>query len=81
MWVSPSGQRAELTSATNGGCAKGMPRNMFTPSFDVPMNVPLSSVTMEGVSLDVGEARTVAVAAPRAKSFAQRKAMATRDND
>ena len=50
-------------STTNGDCAKGMPRNMFTPSFDVPMNVPLPSVTVGGLSYDVGSARTVAVAA------------------
>ena len=54
---------------------------MFTPSFDLPMNVPLSSVTVGGLSYDVGSARTVAVAKPRATSFAQRKPMATRDNE
>ena len=73
-----------MTSTTNGGCAKGMPRNEFTLPFDVPMNVPLSSVTTGGVVYDVGEARTVAVAMPRATSFAQRKVMGlmvTRDNE
>jgi hypothetical protein len=60
----------EPTSATDGGCAKGMPRNVFTPSFDVPMNVPSSSVTMVGVEYVARAAKTEAVAAQRAKSFA-----------
>ena len=64
-----------MTSTTNGGCAKGMPRNEFTLPFDVPMNVPLSSVTMGGVVYVVGAAKTVVVAAQTATSVTRRKAM------
>ena len=70
-----------MTSITDGGCAKGMPRNVFTPPFDVPINVPLSSVTMGGVAYVVGAAKTVAVAAQTVKSFARRKTMSTRVNE
>jgi hypothetical protein len=51
---------------------------MFTPSFDVPMNVPSPSVTIGGVAYRVGTAKTVAVAAQRATSFARRNAMTGR---
>ena len=69
-----------MTSTTDGGCAKGIPRNVFTLLFDVPRNVPWSSVTMGGVAYAVGAAKTVAVAAQTAKSFARRKDISTRDN-
>jgi hypothetical protein len=57
-----------------------MPRNVFTPLFDVPINVPLSRVTMGGVAyvVGLGAARTMAVAVQRVKSFARRKVMSTR---
>ena len=67
-------------STTDGGCAKGIPRNVFTLLFDVPMNVPSSSVTMGGVAYVVGAAKAVAMAAQTAKSFARRKDINTRDN-
>ena len=51
--------------ATHGGCAYGMPRNLFTPLDVEPINVPLSSVTaVEGV---VGLANTVETTAHRVK--------------
>jgi len=68
-------------STTDGGFAKGMPRNLFTPSAVVPMNLPLSSVTIGGVAYIVGAAKTVAVAAQMAISDARRKAMASRGDD
>lgn len=39
-------QEAKPKSITHGGCAKGIPRNLFVPLAVVPMNVPLSSVTI-----------------------------------
>jgi len=68
-------------STTDGGFAKGMPRNLFTPSAIVPMNLPLSSVTIGGMAYIVGAAKTVAVAAQMATRDARRKAMTSRDGD
>jgi hypothetical protein len=62
-----------------------MPRNVFTPSFDVPMNVPLSRVAMGGVALayvvELGAPKAVAAAAQRVKSFVRRKAIVTRGSE
>lgn len=61
--VSEGGQRGKLTSATNGGCAKGMPRNQFVLLTTVPMNLPLSRVTIgPDACTTVGAARDVTVA-------------------
>ena len=79
--VSQSRQKVGQTSTTDGGCAKGMPRNSFTPLADVPTNVPWSSVTMGGVVYIVGAAKTVAVAAQMATTAARRKAMTIKEND
>ena len=61
----------EPKSTTDGGCAKGMPRNLFTPPAVAPKKVPSSSVTIGPPGC---AAKTVAVAAQMITSDAQRKA-------
>jgi hypothetical protein len=39
-------RKAAQGNVTYGGCANGMPRNLFMPSDVVPINVPLSSVAV-----------------------------------
>lgn len=51
-----------------------MPRNLFTPLAVVPVNAPLSSVT-------IGAAKTEAIAAQMITSDARRKAMNGRERD
>ena len=67
-----------MKSSTDGGCAKGMPRNLLVPLAVVPMNVPLSSVTIGKEVCVEGAARTVTVTTQTATSKAQRKNMTTR---
>jgi hypothetical protein len=55
-------------SSTDGGYAKGMPRNTFVPLAVFPMKVPSSSVTIGEVVFVEGEARTVAVVTKTATS-------------
>jgi hypothetical protein len=50
---------------TYGGCANGMPRNLFMPSDVVPINAPLSSVTVEEAISKL--ANTVGITAQRVK--------------
>jgi predicted solute-binding protein len=58
-----------------------MPRNLFVPLTAVPMNVPLSSVTIGQVLSAVGEAKTVAVTTQTATSNAWRKTISAREKD
>jgi hypothetical protein len=39
-------RKAAQGNLTYGGCANGMPRKLFMPLDVVPINVPLSSVTV-----------------------------------
>ena len=78
--VSQGGCRAKPKSTTYGGCAKGIPRNLVVPLAVVPMNVPLSSVTMGSLAYVEGAAETVAVAAQIA-SNARWKTMTTREKE
>jgi hypothetical protein len=76
------GQRGEAKSTTDGGCAKGIPRNLFVPLAVVPVNRPLSSETIGPVA-GVGEeaAKTVAAAAQIVISDTRRKPMGTKEDD
>jgi hypothetical protein len=54
---------------------------LFTPSADVPINVPLSSVTVGGVARIEGAAKTAVVTAQRATRDARRKPMNAKNDD
>ena len=79
--ISQGGQRPEPKSTTDGGCAKGIPRNLFVPLTVVPMNVPPSSVTIGLITSVEGAAKTVAVSTQTATSDARRKTMTTREKE
>ena len=73
-------QGAKLTSTTNGGRAKGIPRNVFTPLAVLPMKVPSSRMTVGLVAGIVGVAKTVAVMAQMETRNPRRRAMASKEN-
>ena len=73
---------AEPKSTTDGGCAKGMPRNLFVPFAPVPVNRPLSSVTVGAVGgIGVYVAKTVPAAAQIATSDTRREGMIAREKN
>ena len=71
---------AKPKSTTDGGCAKGMPRNLFVPFAVVPVNRPLSSVTLGAVGgVGVKVAKTVVAAVHIATSDTRREGMIARE--
>ena len=68
-------------STTDGGRANGMPRKWFVPLAVVPMNVPLSSVTIGPVEYFVAAAKTVAVAAQIETRNSRRKTMTAKEHN
>jgi hypothetical protein len=77
----PSGLGRRKRRFPTGGCAKEMPRKLFVPLAVVPMNVPLSSVTIGQVLSVEGEAKTGAVATQTRTSNAPRKTISAREKD
>jgi hypothetical protein len=63
---------------THGGWANGMPRNLFKPLDVVPINVPLSSMTV--VVRIVGIAKTAEIPAQKLRRHAWRKPMPADEN-
>ena len=68
----------EQRSSTDGGRAKGMPRNLFVPLAVFPTNVPLSRVTTGQVLSVEGETKTVVIATQTEKRNVWRTAMTAR---